>query len=340
MIKKNLFILFVTALIFTGISIVPALATQHTKVYLNSHELRFDVPPQEVNNRLLVPLRSIFEALGATVDYKEDTRTILAVKDDARVVLNIGSKEADISGKQTLLDVPPKEIAGRVLVPLRFVSEALGANVDYVKATNTVNITSNTPTLDRREVGEALHSDRHGGGREERIDTIVTPAFNENELIFGDPLKSGFASAEEAQQYMTTINIKTWNLLSSGEKTTRTMSITVNKNFADTVKNIFEEIYNGKEKFPIKDLGGYVYRNGTSQHSFGIAIDINANENCFIGKDGTIKAGQFWSPGTNPYSITRDGDVVKAFNNAGWSWSPDMGWSNGADYMHFSLMGT
>lgn len=50
--------------------------------------------------------------------------------------------------------------------------------------------------------------------------------------------------------------------------------------------------------------------------------------------------GTLWKPGQNPYSIVPDGDVVQVFNRYGWHWSPDMHWSNGADYMHFSLFGT
>jgi hypothetical protein len=103
--------------------------------------------------------------------------------------------------------------------------------------------------------------------------------------------------------------------------------------------NSAAEAFNGPEKFPIKSCYGYSYR-GTSQHSSGLAIDINPDENYFIGRDGTIKAGKLWKPGENPYSILPDGDVVRAFKKYGWHWSPEMNWSNGADYMHFSLLGT
>ena len=125
----------------------------------------------------------------------------------------------------------------------------------------------------------------------------------------------------------------------SGDKTTHTITLLVNKNLAETAKKIFAEIYNGSEKFPIKGCAGYQWRGGTSQHNAGAAIDLNANENYFLAADGSIKAGSLWQPGINPYSIKPDGDVVRAFNNNGWHWSPDMNWSNGADYMHFSLLG-
>jgi hypothetical protein len=154
-----------------------------------------------------------------------------------------------------------------------------------------------------------------------------------------DRLRTQFDSEAEALTYMETINVQVWQL-ENGVKKTATIALTVQQSVADDVKKIFEEIYNGKEKFPIKSCEGFAYRGGTSQHTLGLAIDINPNENYFIGKDSTFKAGKLWEPGENPYSIVPDGDVVRAFNKYGWHWSPDMNWSNGADYMHFSLSGT
>jgi len=148
-------------------------------------------------------------------------------------------------------------------------------------------------------------------------------------------------SAREALSFLEDIEVRVWQLSPSGTKQTATITLTVHKKVAEDVKKIFEEIYNGKEKFPIKYCIGYSNREkSTSQHNLGLAIDINPDENYFIGRDGVIKAGKFWKPGENPYSILPDGDVVRAFKKYGWHWSPEMNWSNGADYMHFSLSGT
>lgn len=162
---------------------------------------------------------------------------------------------------------------------------------------------------------------------------------NINELITGDPQKNQFANINDAKQNMTDIEVKVWNITSTGSKKSSTLNLTVNKNISEDVKRIFEEIYNGEEKFPIKSCIGFSYRDGQSQHSNGTAIDINPNENYFISSKGSILSGSFWKPGKNPYSILPDGDVVRAFNRYGWHWSPDTKWSNGKDYMHFSLNG-
>lgn len=162
---------------------------------------------------------------------------------------------------------------------------------------------------------------------------------NENERITGNRSRDQFASRGDADRNMEKITIKVWNLSESGEKISATRTLVVNRNYAEDVTKIFEEIYNGEEKFPIKNVSCYSYRDGNSQHSNGTAIDINPTENYFILRNGKIAAGSFWKPGDNPYSIAPNGDVVRAFNKQGWKWSPDMNWSNGKDYMHFSLLG-
>lgn len=88
-----------------------------------------DQPPVDQAGRIFVPMRAIFERLGATVVY--DNGTINATRDRRTVSLTIGSPTATVNGQQLQLDSPPFEIAGRTLVPLRFVSQALGARVDW-----------------------------------------------------------------------------------------------------------------------------------------------------------------------------------------------------------------
>ncbi|NLT94947.1 MAG: hypothetical protein GXW85_05335 [Clostridia bacterium] len=169
----------------------------------------------------------------------------------------------------------------------------------------------------------------------------VLPKAGQRVRTIASRSQTSFRSQAEALSYMEDITVPVWQL-SSGIKVPATITFTVHKDVAEDVKKIFEEIFNGKEKFPIKSCIGYSYRgsSSSSQHNFGLAIDINPDENYFIGRDGVIKAGKLWKPGENPYSILPDGDVVKAFKKYGWHWSPEMHWSNGADYMHFSLSGT
>lgn len=164
-------------------------------------------------------------------------------------------------------------------------------------------------------------------------------------LLFGSADKRRFASKEEADASMTTISVPVWKL-SNGVKAPSTMSLTVHTALAQDVTDIFTEIYNDLEQFPIHDVGGYSWRGDTAtgEHNCGTAIDINANENCQI-RDGQVLAGSHWTPETDPYSIGPDSSVVRIFAEHGWSWGGDAWeWDSDIsygyhDYMHFSYMG-
>ncbi|WP_214658781.1 S-layer homology domain-containing protein [Candidatus Formimonas warabiya] len=173
-----------------------------------------------------------------------------------------------------------------------------------------------------------------------RREFVVLPAAREREMTSSDRSDPRVSGAAEGRVRLASVDVPVWQLSSTGAKKPATITLTVHQDVVEDVKKIFQEIYEGKEKFPIKSCSGYSDRGGTSQHNSGLAIDINPDENYFVARDGTIQAGKLWKPGENPYSIPPGGDVVKAFNKYGWHWSPDMHWSNGADYMHFSLNGT
>ena len=142
---------------------------------------------------------------------------------------------------------------------------------------------------------------------------------------------------EEADALMTTVTVPVWRL-NDGNKVPSTAEITVHHLIADKIKLVFEEIYSGDEKFPFKDIGGYAWRGGRSEHNSGTALDLNYNENYCLYKDGTT-VGEYWKPGEDPYSITPYGDVIRAFEKYGFTWGGDS-WAHPKDYMHFSYLGT
>ncbi|WP_249311114.1 copper amine oxidase N-terminal domain-containing protein [Congzhengia minquanensis] len=117
------------------------------RVMVDGAELAFDVDPVIENDRTLVPMRLIFEALGAKVDWDEATRTALAVKGDVKISITIDSAELMKNSKAVALDAPARLIGGRTLVPVRAVSEGMGAKVDWDEASRMVQIvTSEEPS--------------------------------------------------------------------------------------------------------------------------------------------------------------------------------------------------
>jgi len=115
-------------------------------VYINNAYLDCSVYGQNAfikDDRTLVPLRSIFEALGATVDYDESTDAITSTKDDITINLRIGDKRMYVNDDVVELDVPAFVTeANRTMVPVRAISEAFKAKVDWVEETEQVLITT------------------------------------------------------------------------------------------------------------------------------------------------------------------------------------------------------
>ena len=111
-------------------------------VFLNGNPLSFDVKPMLENGRTLVPMRVIFEALGAQVSWDNDTFTAIAVKDNTIIAITVDDNILYKNGEVTELDVPARLVDGRTLVPVRAVSEGMGAKVEWDNENWIVNITT------------------------------------------------------------------------------------------------------------------------------------------------------------------------------------------------------
>jgi hypothetical protein len=117
---------------------LPAQA-QNVTVVVNGQQVGFDQPPIERAGRVFVPLRGVFERLGAGVVYSNGL--INATGNGRNISLRIGSTQATVNGQTQYVDVAPFIVGSRTLVPLRFVAQALGAAVDYSQMSRTVSIT-------------------------------------------------------------------------------------------------------------------------------------------------------------------------------------------------------
>ena len=109
-------------------------------VKIAGDEVNFDQEPILYNDRTMVPLRKIFEELGATVTWNNNTQTAMAKRGDRTVKVTIGSTKMCINNKIVTLDTSPIIVSDRTLVPARAVAEGMGCDVDWVEKTKTVLI--------------------------------------------------------------------------------------------------------------------------------------------------------------------------------------------------------
>ena len=134
----TLVIAFVLAVTFT----FAVFADDGITVVLDGEKVSFDVPPQIIDGRTMVPIRAIFEALGAEVEWNDKTKTVTATIDDYVVECTINSKVMTVCGEKTEMDVSPVIVDGRTLMPARFAAEAFGCRVGWADPIKTAFITS------------------------------------------------------------------------------------------------------------------------------------------------------------------------------------------------------
>lgn len=101
------------------------------KVFVNGKKPAFDVQPQIQDGRTLVPFRALAESLGAQVSWDGNKRQVTVIRADIHIQLSVDSPEATVNGTPVTLDVPATIVDGRVMVPLRFISEGLKAKVAW-----------------------------------------------------------------------------------------------------------------------------------------------------------------------------------------------------------------
>jgi len=117
--------------------------TDEIRVLLNGTPIEFDVPPMIIDNRTMVPFRAIFEALGLRVEWDADNMMASGISENLRIDLYIGSYTAFINDVKANLDVPATIYNNRTMIPLRFIAEESGLNVEWNEYTRTIIITQN-----------------------------------------------------------------------------------------------------------------------------------------------------------------------------------------------------
>ena len=141
-------IIFALLICITLIFSVTAFAEdRQVSIIIDGQPLVSDVAPQLVNSRTMLPMRAIFEALGAEVNWLGDDEIIIATRGETMITLKIGQpimsiqKISDNKNNVIELDVAPYLHSSRTMVPVRAIAEALDAKVEWIDETWTVVIT-------------------------------------------------------------------------------------------------------------------------------------------------------------------------------------------------------
>lgn len=135
--KRKLFAALAAVMAATAVS---AYAQTDIKIKINGEELECNPPAVVENDRLLVPMRAIFEKLKAQVNWDDETKTITAAKSEFIMLMQVGNPKMFLNNEEIELEVPPVIVDERAMVPARAVSEAFNIPVEWDEETREVNI--------------------------------------------------------------------------------------------------------------------------------------------------------------------------------------------------------
>lgn len=139
---KRILAAVLTAVMVLGTTAFAARQENSVTVIVNGKQVAFpDEQPYNQNGRVMVPVRFVSEELGADVAWFEAVKTVTVTDKTNAVALTVDSDEVTVNNRMVTLDAVPVVRNDRTYVPLRFVSEALGAEVQWEQSDNTVNIT-------------------------------------------------------------------------------------------------------------------------------------------------------------------------------------------------------
>lgn len=170
--KQKIGVLMATILLL--VSVLPVVATAAPlplRVEVNGERVNFpdEEPYADKAQRVQVPVRFVSEALGAKVEWASATKTVTITRDSDTLVLVLGQSSYEVNGEKKLMDTKASRTGGRVFVPLRFVSEGLGASVKWDSVVRTVYISTagftedyEKPKEETVETGEVREEIMHG----------------------------------------------------------------------------------------------------------------------------------------------------------------------------------
>ena len=153
MMKKILSVILALSFAASLLISATSVSADEITVELDGNSIEFDVKPEIIDGRTMVPLRKIFEEIGANVKWDNDTQTVSARKNKKTITLSIDSADLQIDKGDTdeegnpiyetvTLEVPAQIVSGRTLVPARAISESFGLNVDWDEDNQKVIISS------------------------------------------------------------------------------------------------------------------------------------------------------------------------------------------------------
>lgn len=234
--KKVKVVLSILMLLFVfSVNINKTEASKGISIYINGEKQWYSNQAVVEHGNTLVPLRGIFETLGANVTWNPRDQSIDATNENASIRLRLNAGTGSVNGQAIKLSIAPKMINGTTLVPLRFISESLGANVDWNPSTKTIKITqSDIVTVEKDLTPTPTPTQKD-------IEPTPTPITTQKDLI----KKSDLPYTHKASNGIS-LTINSYEASSGGIKFNMTLKNHSTVSNRGIIMNSTWDIYDGK----------------------------------------------------------------------------------------------
>lgn len=322
--KKTLSI--ASAAVFTagilGCSFIPGSASDAVTVKINGETVNFETQPIIEDGITFVPMRAIFEALGAEVEWDQQTQTVTAVNDTDTMVLKIGSTVMSINGVDSTMAAAPVNEEGYVLVPVRAVSEGLGVSVDWDENLKTVLISSKSADSDewKSNIGEINLDSMEVSGDGAEVDGNVISITKGGDFTVTGTLSDGMIyvnSEEKVKLRLSGVSITNSTgpaiYFNNAKKAFITITAGTENYLSDTESNTEKAVLFSRGDLEIKG-GGSLVVNGNHDHGIASNDDIKIEEGNIIVNavnDG-IHANNTIEILGGSIDVTSEGDGIQA----------------------------
>lgn len=277
---KKLTSLFLALLLVASLTVCASAASEKISVYLDGfngadgEKISFDVPPQTINNRTMVPIRAIFEAMGATVTWDDNTQTAVCTKDGTTVKMAVNNTTEYINDVAHEMDVTPVVIDGRTLAPARYVAEAFGYHVAWDEMTQSVLISKNEKySISDVVDGSRAHPYKLGS-------TISFKFYNSDDesgvcsLTLNNVLKPEEMKEKEKTDSIISFSIEYWCI--AGHIKLDEYSSDNDCGYSDMIYS--SEVVTNK----MKKMGSYMWYSSPSSLDYDIELYSGGESDCFI----------------------------------------------------------
>ena len=226
-------------------------------LYIDNQQVVTTVmPPIQFNGAVVVPAREVFSNTGATVEWRPTEQSVYVHNETSLIVLKINSHEAWVQGETKYLDMPAKLINDKVMIPIRFISEALGYQVDWFQSERTIHIRTA-----QKQVGEEIDSEKPLEENDKDIQPIEPPIKEDEKPQLEVPLVDSWLQSEYIQY-------------SSQEEAIILNNI---KGLESSVITVEENAHNNRITIHLKDQYSDYLQSGIWEKTTGIIQKVEIN---------------------------------------------------------------